>query len=83
MNDDRPVVVVGIAGLRWGDLSAVDTPALWRFVAESSTASLSVRAVRMHTCPLDGWLTLGAGVPATAYRPGGAAGTACPKIPEP
>lgn len=83
VNDDRPVVVVGIAGLRWGDLSAVDTPALWRFVAESSTASLSVRAVRMHTCPLDGWLTLGAGVPATAYRPGGAAGTACPKIPEP
>jgi len=55
------VVVVGIPGLRWEDVSARDTPALWRLLQHASAGTLSVRAAKSVTCPIDGWATLGTG----------------------
>ncbi len=55
------VVVAGVPGLRWDDLSPSATPALWELVGHSSVAALSVRSAARLTCPADGWLTLGAG----------------------
>jgi hypothetical protein len=55
------VVVAGAAGLRWDDLDPVRTPALWRAAQAGSIGWLSVRSAKRPTCPVDGWLTLGAG----------------------
>lgn len=55
------VVVVGISGLRWTDVSASRTPALWDLASNGSPGSLVDYAVLPHTCPADGWLTLNAG----------------------
>jgi hypothetical protein len=61
-----PVVLIGIAGLRWTDISAARTPALWRLAENGSVGSLSVHAVTSSaTCPADVWLTLNAGARAT------------------
>ncbi|WP_425455020.1 hypothetical protein [Actinocorallia herbida] len=56
-----PVVVVGVPGLEWSDLSPGDTPALWKMVGKGAAASLSIRTTTTRTCPIDGWLTLSAG----------------------
>ncbi|GID70702.1 hypothetical protein Acy02nite_85830 [Actinoplanes cyaneus] len=55
------VVVAAAAGLRWDDLDARRTPALWQEATKGSTGWLSVRSAHEVTCPADGWLTLGAG----------------------
>ena len=60
------VVVIGVPGLRWDDVSAQATPALWALAGQSAIGSLSVKAADPVSCPLDGWLTLGAGNRATA-----------------
>ena len=74
----HPVAVVGISGLRWSDVSASATPALWRIAEQGSVGSLVDYAVLPHTCPADGWLTLNAGAramtPHTESRP-------CPALP--
>ena len=62
----RPVVLVGIAGLRWTDVSARATPSLWRLAGQGSPGTLVVRAVLPHTCAADDWLTLNSGARATA-----------------
>ncbi|GAB3899738.1 hypothetical protein GCM10027612_60160 [Microbispora bryophytorum subsp. camponoti] len=56
------VVLVGIPGLMWSDVTPADTPNLWRLAGDSAVGSLSVRAVRKDTCPYDAWLTVSAGV---------------------
>ena len=56
-----PVVVVGISGLRWTDVSAAATPALWRVTSDGSPGSLVDYAILPHTCPEDAWLTMNAG----------------------
>ncbi|WP_432922688.1 hypothetical protein ACQPZZ_25060 [Microbispora sp. CA-135349] len=56
------VVLVGIPGLMWSDVTPGDTPNLWRLAGDSAIGSLSVRAVRKDTCPYDAWLTVSAGV---------------------
>lgn len=66
-------MLVGIPGLRAGDLSPTGTPELWRLLTTGASGSLSVRAVRRSTCPADGWLTLNAGA-----RTGGPTGRGCP-----
>jgi hypothetical protein len=64
------VVLIGIPGLRWSDISATGTPALWRLAEQGSVGSLSVHAVRSGaTCPADAWLTVNAGARATAGAP--------------
>ncbi|WP_428966943.1 hypothetical protein [Micromonospora fluostatini] len=55
------VVLVGMAGLRWDDVDPETTPTLWRMAREGSIGSLSARSAQRPTCPVDGWLTLGAG----------------------
>jgi hypothetical protein len=59
------VMLVGIAGLAWQDVTAADTPTLHSLVAPNAVASLTVRTVRPRTCAVDGWLTVGAGRRAT------------------
>ncbi len=56
-----PVVVVGVAGLRWTDVSRSTTPNLWHMIGGGSVASINVRTADPATCPLDAWLTLSAG----------------------
>jgi len=55
------VVIVGLSGLRWSDLSPTATPTLWRLAGQGSVGSLVDYAVLPLTCPADGWLTLNAG----------------------
>ncbi|MEU4371614.1 hypothetical protein [Micromonospora chersina] len=55
------VVLAGAAGLRWEDVDPQTTPTLWRMAEQGSIGSLSVRSAHRPTCPVDGWLTLGAG----------------------
>ncbi len=55
------VIIVGVAGLRWDDVDPKGTPTLWRLAEQGSIGSLSVRSAHQPTCPVDGWLTIGAG----------------------
>src|SRR5579863_575381 len=57
----RHVVIVGLSGLRWSDLSPATTPTLWRLAAQGSVGALVDYAVLPLTCPADGWLTLNSG----------------------
>jgi hypothetical protein len=54
-------IIAGAAGLRWDDLNPSDTPTLWKLAEHGSIGALSVHSARTPTCPVDGWLTLGAG----------------------
>jgi len=71
----RHVVVVGISGLRWSDVSATATPTLWRLAGQGSVGSLVDYAVLPLTCPADAWLTLNAGARAQADHTNAACGT--------
>ena len=55
------VVIVGISGLRWADISPSTTPALWAVARAGSPGSLVDFAVGPRTCPADAWLTLNGG----------------------
>jgi hypothetical protein len=70
------VVVVGVAGLRWSDVTAAGMPTVAGLTRAGSVGTLSVRSAAAVTCPADGWLTLGAGTYATAGYPEGARGCA-------
>ncbi|MCL1897673.1 MAG: hypothetical protein FWG16_02475, partial [Micrococcales bacterium] len=66
------LVVIGVTGLTWDDISAEATPALWQLAGGEVAAvgNLLVRSVRAGSCPAEGWLALNAGrrlgeVPAT------------------
>jgi hypothetical protein len=72
------VVLVGIGGLRWSDVSPTTTPALWRLASQGSVGSLVVSGIHPRTCPADGWLTLNAA--ARAAVPHAASGP-CPAVP--
>ena len=74
----RHVVVVGLSGLRWSDVSPPEigraTPALWRLAGQGSAGSLVDYAVLPLTCPADGWLTLNAGARAQSDHTNAACG---------
>ena len=72
------VVIVGISGLRWSDVSAAGTPALWGVAGSGSVGSLVDFAVGPDTCPADAWLTLNGGDRAQVPRGGGGG---CPALP--
>src|ERR1700749_1148371 len=57
----RHVVVVGIGGVLWSDVSPSATPVLWRVAEQGAVGSLDVSGVRERTCPAEGWLTLNGG----------------------
>jgi len=67
----RHVVVIGLSGLRWSDVSPTATPTLWRLAGQGSVGSLVDFAVLPLTCPADGWLTLNAGARAQSDHPDG------------
>ncbi len=71
----RHVVVVGISGLRWSDVSATATPTLWRLAGQGSVGSLVDYAVLPLTCPADAWLTLNAGARAQSDHTDAACGS--------
>jgi len=71
----RHVVIVGLSGLRWSDVSPSATPALWRLAGQGSVGSLVDYAVLPLTCPADGWLTLNAGARAQARHTDAGCGT--------
>ena len=65
-----PVVVVGIAGLTWDNLTEDGAPTLWRMLGDGAdAAAMTVRTVHSPPCPLDGWLSLSAGRAATDPQP--------------
>ena len=72
------VIVVGVTGLRWDDVDAAGTPALWRLLARGSAGALSVHAAGPLTCAADGWVTLGAGNRARGPQHGGGCPGAIP-----
>lgn len=55
------VLVVGVPGLTWSDVTPDGTPELWALAGDSTLGAMSVRAARGTTCVLDGWATIGAG----------------------
>src|SRR5690625_1143908 len=65
------VVIVGVPGLTWSDISASETPTLWNLAGDGATASMSVRTIGAWTCAEAGWVSWGAG-----DRAGGAAARA-------
>jgi hypothetical protein len=65
------VILIGISGLDWTDVSRPETPALWQLAEHGSVGSLADSAVRTFTCPADAWLTINSGARATATdKPG-------------
>ena len=71
----RRVVVVAVPGLRWEDITAQATPALWELARRGAVGALSVKAGPAVSCRADGLLTLTAGARATAY------GAPCGRLP--
>jgi hypothetical protein len=71
----RHVVVVGLSGLRWNDVSPTGTPTLWRLAGQGSVGSLVDHAVQALSCPADGWLTLNGGARAQSDHSGAGCGT--------
>ena len=63
------VVVVGISGLTWSDVTPASTPGLWRLAAAGSVGSLVDYAQQPLACPADGWLTLNSAARAQGPRP--------------
>src|ERR1700678_2419189 len=78
----RHVVVVGLSGLRWSDVSATATPTLWRLAGQGSVGSLVDYAVLPLTCPADGWLTLNSGARAQSDHTNAACGALPAVIPD-
>ncbi|RFU43544.1 hypothetical protein DZF91_00685, partial [Actinomadura logoneensis] len=55
------VVLMGVDGLMWTDVTERNTPTLWRLTGQGGAAAMTVRTTKANTCPTDGWLTLSAG----------------------
>jgi hypothetical protein len=70
----RHVVVVGLSGLQWSEVSPAVTPTLWRLAGQGSVGSLVDYAVMPLTCPADGWLTLNGGARAQSDHTGAGCG---------
>lgn len=77
---DAPLIVVGVAGLTWPDITPQHTPTLWDMLENSPTAA---GAVTVHTagnpvCDTGGWLALSSGRPTPSPRLGGL----CSELPQ-
>ncbi|CAL9448251.1 hypothetical protein SUDANB121_02405 [Nocardiopsis dassonvillei] len=64
----EPLVLVGVPGLLWQDITPEHTPTLWEMAERSATANVSIRTATSRTCPTDGWLSVSAGDRALAAR---------------
>ncbi len=56
-----PVILIGTSGLRWDDVSALATPALWELSREGAVGLVAARGATSTGCPADGWLTVSTG----------------------
>ena len=79
ISGNGPVVVIGLPGLRWHDITADATPQLWQLLSIGATGSVSVRAVTTQTCTPTGWLSMSAGV---GVSPGTGDSACTPKTPK-
>jgi hypothetical protein len=78
------VLLLGVTGLTWDDLSPSTTPQLWDLATHSSLGSVVVRGVYERECAADGWLTIGAGARTVAPRDERADGARlCREVPAP
>src|SRR5699024_9831310 len=72
LTDDSPLIIIGVGGLLWPNISPQDTPTLWNLLDDPTT---SAGAVTVHTdgqpvCPTGGWLALSSGRPTPSPRLG-------------
>jgi hypothetical protein len=65
----RHIVIVGISGLTWNDITQAGTPELWRLASKGSVGALVDYAQQPLSCPADGWLTLNSAARAQGPRP--------------
>jgi hypothetical protein len=80
----HPLVVIGLSGVQWSQVTPTATPAMWSLLDQGSTGTVTVRSVYASTCPVDGWLTVDAGQRAADDRtPGEAWEGACRSLAEP
>ncbi|MFD6953539.1 hypothetical protein A6A08_00045 [Nocardiopsis sp. TSRI0078] len=75
-----PVVLVGVPGLLWEDVTRENTPTLWEMAEKGSIGNVSIRTATSRTCPTDGWLSVSAGQRALSIRE---RFTVCEAAPEP
>lgn len=72
-----PIVVIGVAGLTWGDIRPGQTPRMWSLLSGGGAAgAATVPAAGVVGCAADGWLSLSAGQ--FAYAPRRGDGTCAP-----
>ncbi len=78
------LVIMGTGGVSVEDLSPDATPNLWALFRHGSAAVMTLTAAATATCPVDGWLSLGAGARVTVPR-GESTGSPspCPPVVEP
>jgi hypothetical protein len=55
------VVLAGVAGLAWEDVTPEDMPTLHEMAGTDAVAALTARTIRSRTCSVDGWLTVSSG----------------------
>jgi len=60
----RRVLILSLPGTTWADIAGADVPNLKSLFAGSAVGSTSVRGIRRHTRPGDGYATIGAGTAA-------------------
>jgi hypothetical protein len=58
---ETPVLLVGVTGLRWDDVSTLATPALWDLSRRADVGLVAARSANGVACPADGWLAVSAG----------------------
>ncbi|WP_456824055.1 hypothetical protein [Cellulomonas sp. P5_E12] len=66
--DEPPVLLVGVTGVRWDDVTTLTTPALWSVSREGSVGLVAARSVASRSCPADGWLAVSTGTRAADVR---------------
>ncbi|MFE1167561.1 hypothetical protein [Nocardiopsis sp. NPDC058789] len=75
-----PVVLVGVPGLLWEDVTPEHTPTLWELAEAGAIGNVSIRTANSRTCPTDGWLSVSAGQRSLSDRE---RFTVCEPAPEP
>ncbi|MET0789511.1 MAG: hypothetical protein ABWY33_09735 [Cellulomonas sp.] len=66
--DEPPVLLVGVTGVRWDDVTTLTTPALWSLSREGSIGLVAARSVASRSCPADGWLAVSTGTRSADVR---------------
>lgn len=67
-----PLVVVGVGGLSWAEVTPERTPTVWALLqGGAAAAAVTVYTSGQPACPLGGWLSLSAGRASPSSRFGG------------